>query len=441
MSEDETMTPDATTDRAPTTRHADRPSVADIPHACAATATLASPPSSHPVELAAGPGRPRVVGVDAARGIALFGMMAVHLLSGETAAGDATLSWQLAAGKSAALFAVLAGVGIAFSTGGRQPRQGPQRTAAATSLTVRALLIGVLGLALGSIVPFDSAGVILVYYAALFLLAIPLLGLQVRALVALGVVTATAIPVLSHVVRDDMAAPVSSNPTFTDLLTGPGAFVADLTLTGTFPALTWLAYICVGLAIGRSPLSSRRFVLGMTAAGTALAASASAVSWFLLSRMGGEARLAEIALQTMSRDEFEGLLALGAEGTLPTTSPWWLAVRAPHTGTPVELFHTIGVAMAVIGVAIILGWILRSAVRPLADVGSMPLTLYTMHLLLLVSPLGPTSELAWLAMQTVILVGFAIVWRQRFGRGPLEQVLWRVTSHVRDAGLKKGVSA
>jgi uncharacterized membrane protein YeiB len=441
MSEDETMTPDATTDRAPATRDADLPSVAGIPHACAATATLAPPTSSYPAELAAEPRRPRVVGVDAARGIALFGMMAVHVLSAETQAGDVALSWILAAGKSAALFAVLAGVGIAFSTGGQQPRQGAQRTAAAISMAVRALMIGVLGLILGSIVPFDDAGVILAYYAALFLLATPLLGLPVRALVILSVVLATAMPVLSHVVRDGLATPMSSNPTFTDLLTGPGTFVADLTLTGTFPALTWLAYICAGLAIGRSPLTSRRFVLGMTVAGAALAASASAVSWFLLSQMGGEARLRETALETMSRGEFEGLLAWGAEGTLPTTSPWWLAVRAPHTATPVELFHTIGVAMAVIGVAIILGWILRSAIRPLADAGSMPLTLYTLHLLLLVSPWGPTNEMVWLAVQTVLLVMFAMVWRQRFGRGPLEQAMWRVTSHVRDARLRKGASA
>jgi uncharacterized membrane protein len=156
------------------------------------------------------------VGVDAARGVALLGMMAVHIVSSETAAGTMSTAWALAAGKSAALFAVLAGVGIAFTTGRTQVLHGRRRVAAAAALAVRALLIGCIGLLLGSVVPFDTAGVILAYYAVLFLLAIPLLGLSVRSLVVLTAVTAVAVPVLSHVVRGPVTAPDLDNPTFAD---------------------------------------------------------------------------------------------------------------------------------------------------------------------------------------------------------------------------------
>jgi uncharacterized membrane protein len=417
------------------TRSAARSATAEIPHACVpgpeatSSATEGRDTPRH---------KPRLLGIDAARGIALFGMASVHLLSNETTTGDLSLSWTLAAGTSAALFAVLAGVGIAFSTGGTSPLEGPRRTAAASSLGVRALMIGVVGLLLGSVVPGDTAGVILAYYAVLFLLAIPLLGLSVRALVVLGGVTALVVPVLSHVVRDGMAVPALGNPTFVDLLSRPGPLVAELTLSGLYPAIPWLAYVCAGLAIGRSRLTSRRFVIGMTAAGVALAALANAVSWMLLDLAGGQDRLREVAPRTFSGQEFNDVLAWGASGTLPTTSPWWLAVRAPHTTTPVELLYTIGIAMAVIGTSIMLAWVLRSAIRPLAAVGSMPLTLYTLHLLLLVSPLTPEDgELASLALHAVVLLAFAVLWGRRFDRGPLEHVIWRVTGRVRDRTLSR----
>ncbi|HLR94133.1 MAG TPA: heparan-alpha-glucosaminide N-acetyltransferase domain-containing protein [Jiangellaceae bacterium] len=86
----------------------------------------------------------RLVGVDATRGLALLGMMAVHALWAFDDEGHVTWTYELAAGRSAATFAVLAGIGIAFMTGRRQVT-GTDRRAVA----VRALIIGMIGLALG----------------------------------------------------------------------------------------------------------------------------------------------------------------------------------------------------------------------------------------------------------------------------------------------------
>ncbi|MUN64653.1 DUF1624 domain-containing protein, partial [Kocuria sediminis] len=56
-----------------------------------------------------------MVGVDAARGLALIGLIAVHILPEETeTTGEPTWSYLLFAGDSAALFALLAGVGLAL---------------------------------------------------------------------------------------------------------------------------------------------------------------------------------------------------------------------------------------------------------------------------------------------------------------------------------------
>src|ERR671933_2096393 len=72
----------------------------------------------------------RVTGVDLARGLALLGMFAVHVFD-EYTDGGGTLTGYLAAGRSAATFALVAGVSVAFLTGGRRILHGRARRAAA----------------------------------------------------------------------------------------------------------------------------------------------------------------------------------------------------------------------------------------------------------------------------------------------------------------------
>src|SRR6185312_1918109 len=122
----------------------------------------------------------RLVGVDAARGLALLGMMAIHILPGWTEDFQPTATWEIFAGSSAALFAFLAGVSLSFSSGRSRPATGRTLTAARVGLAVRALIIATLGLLLGQLDP--PAAVILTYYGMLFLMAIPLLGLGPKTL-------------------------------------------------------------------------------------------------------------------------------------------------------------------------------------------------------------------------------------------------------------------
>jgi uncharacterized membrane protein len=89
--------------------------------------------------------RPRVTGVDVARGLALLGMMAVHVFD-TFDDGAPSASTVIAGGRSAATFALVAGVSVAFLSGGRSVVQGRARSAAAAGLAVRALVIGAIGL-------------------------------------------------------------------------------------------------------------------------------------------------------------------------------------------------------------------------------------------------------------------------------------------------------
>ncbi|MFD1507654.1 DUF1624 domain-containing protein [Georgenia yuyongxinii] len=407
------------------------PPAVDIPHDCVPAPPDTSAPA--PQRSAA-----RLIGVDVARGVALLGMMAVHIFDPATDDGNMSLPWILSSGKSAALFAVVAGVGIAFMTG-RERRPGGRRlVAAGVSLVVRALLIGAIGLLVGPLVNYDDARVILPFYAVLFVLAIPLLRLSPRALAVLALLAAVFIPVVSHLLRGDLPVPPLANPTFAELVADPAAELVRLSLTGVYPALPWVAYLALGMAVGRSRLSSRGVVIRMTFAGLVLAVAAAGASWFAMVQLGGRAALEPVALATMPLEQYTDLMVWGGDGTLPTTSPWWLGVMAPHTTTPVDLLFTMGVSLAVIGLAILLGRVAWAPLAPLAKAGSMTLTLYVAHLLLLGAGFMPENEGLDYAVQVVGFVVFAMLWAKWLGRGPLEAVVWWATRLTRNLVLGRG---
>jgi uncharacterized membrane protein len=430
--------PRATAIAAPAVRQSVHGDGSQLPHACdpVPSGDAAGKPS---ISAESPRATPRLVGIDAARGIALVGMIAVHNLAATDADGTASLAWTLSAGKSAALFALLAGVGIAFASGGRRRPTGWTWTAQAASLLVRALIIGTVGLALGYLVPTDLAGVILPYYAALFVLAVPLLSLSIRALVVLATVIVIAVPGLSHLLRAGTEPVIVPNLTFTALLDHPLQALTELTLTGQYPALAWMAYLCVGLAVGRAALSSRLVVAAVILVGAALAAVSVAVSWLLLDVFGGRSRLEEVALQSMTSEDYADVMTSGWNGTTPTDTGWWLATMAPHSSTSLDLAHTIGVALVVLGMCILLGRITTALLRPLAAAGSMTLTLYSMHLVMLSSPAVPGGLTGFL-MQVAVVVAFALLWSRTHARGPFEEIVAEAAGVARGKVLAAGTT-
>ena len=76
-------------------------------------------------------------------------------------------------------------------------------------------------------------------------------------------------------------------------------------------------------------------------------------------------------------------------GTTPPTSLAWLAVDAPHSGTAPDLVGTTCAALAVLGLCLLLTRTAAGAraLLPLSAPGSMSLSLYTAHVVL-VAPMG-----------------------------------------------------
>lgn len=363
----------------------------------------------------------RIVGVDIARCLALVGMMATHILAG-VQRGEVTWVQQLAGGRSAALFATLAGVSLALVTGRTSPLQGRALGAARAGVVARAGVIGVVGLILGS---FDSGvAVILAYYAVLFVLAIPFLGLGWRPLAVLAGGWAVAGPLLSHVVREQLAAPTNQVASVEQLFADPVGMLRDLLLTGYYPAVPWLAYILAGLAVGRLALDRPRVAGWLVAVGATVSTAAWAVSWLLVHRLGGYEVLERTIPPSAAgfNDGLDVALVHGLYGTTPTTSWWWEAVSAPHSTTPFDLLHTIGTSLLVLGLALLLG---RLAPRPLGIVfaaGAMTFTVYTAHVFALAAEIGPPRSLSLYAWHVAVALVLAGLWRATLGQGLLERV-------------------
>ncbi|NED99157.1 heparan-alpha-glucosaminide N-acetyltransferase domain-containing protein [Phytoactinopolyspora halotolerans] len=374
----------------------------------------------------------RLVGVDMARGLALLGMMGVHIVPAVGDDGQTTAIYLLASGRASALFAVLAGVGLALASGGARPPTGRALHGAWAATASRALLLVAVGLVIGSL---DSGvAVILVYYGLLFLLALPFLGLPATVLLPLGALWAVAMPILSHAIRLD--APLSSGGNIApESFADPAQMLWQLTLTGYYPVLPWMAYMLVGLGIGRLALAATPVVIRLLIGGASLAVGTYLVSWIWL-ETGGLERLtaAGTGMHPFSRpfDDAGELLNTSFYGTTPTTSGWWLMVASQHTATPFDLLHTIGSSAAVLGVMLLLARRFSTALYPLGAIGSMTFTLYTLHVILLASLLPRTVEHALLVHVAVAFI-IAVPWRRSIGRGPLEALAARIAASARAA--------
>ena len=335
-------------------------------------------------------------------------MMAVHVLPAVDLDGSVSTGDVLARGRAAAAFAVLAGVAIALAYGGRQRLRGRAWAAASCGLVVRCVLIGALGLVLGGI--GSGLAIILTYYALLFLFAAPLLGAGARSLGSLAVAACLLVPALSHLVRDDLAPFRGSSPVLADL-GEPGTLLSELLITGVYPVLAWTTYLCAGMAVGRLDLTSRRVAGYLLAGGLGLAAATKLVSGALVDQGRAEGALPAGAEQVITR------------GTTATDTWWWLVVSAPHSTTPLDLAHTTGTALALLGGLLLLAPLLGRALLPLAWIGGMTLTLYTLHAVALAYGWG-SDDLDQLYL-THVLAAFAVAaaWRSWQPRGPLEQLV------------------
>ena len=393
----------------------------------------------------------RLRGVDVARAVALIGMMGTHLLPEYDPQSRVTPWFWFAAGRSSALFALLAGVGLALATGGSTPRVRPWRGTVARVLT-RALLIAALGMALVRLDP--PIAVILTNYGLLFALALPLLALRPRTLLWLAAAWVVVVPLVSGAWRAHLPPGPGAQIGFGDLA-HPAGLLTRLALTGYYPVLTWLAYLMVGVAVGRLPLRRPGVATSLTVGGVVLAGAGWLVSEALLAAGGWTALAARGPAEVVAGWLGPNQLQLrGLYGTTPTTTWWWQAVVSPHSGTPFDLLQTIGSALAVLGLALLVcraverrpsrrgaTRLASGALEALARTGSMTLTLYSVHVVAADAQQHVTARTTLLLAHVATAVVVASLWRAVARRGPLEQLVHALSTGAGRVAARRPRSA
>jgi hypothetical protein len=333
----------------------------------------------------------RIVGIDAVRGIAILGMFAAHVGS------RTTWGWMwLFDGRSAATFAVLVGVSMTLLDRGHSLAHSRARIA------TRAILLIVLGLSLEELQ--TPVVCILVNTGLMMLVGMWALRARARTLIALAVVFTVVGPFVRVWLVDHTTGAISINPSI-GLRPYPSIVEA---LWGFYPIVVWMAYVFVGILVGRVALGSPRALAGLAWRGIVLAAFGYGGSILI----GGEQR-----------------------GMLDTPSGWWKSA-SPHTYTPFEVTGNMGVTLTLIAVCCAIALIARWALIPFAAVGAMALTVYAGHIVAIWwmhnTPVYDPGLATLLWFWGVAIVG-CVVWRFTLDRGPLERLLHWASMRVAGA--------
>ncbi|WMX69356.1 DUF418 domain-containing protein [Streptomyces collinus] len=353
----------------------------------------------------------------------------------------------LASGRASALFATLAGFSLVLIAGRLEPKTGLAGRQAKARIVIRAVILLVVGTAL-AMTDFGGA-VIINFYAVFFLLALPLVRLRARTLAIIAVALAVVTPQLAYALRALLSeSVVNTIDSYDPLARLSGVGVLDFLLTGFFPAITWMTFVVTGMALGRLDLASGAVRRRLAVVGPALIAFGYGVSWLALRLTGGAEKMMAGMPGMMDFDVLkdrgamkdpgmaEESFDLPVGGGLWGPDAWGLLAAEPHSASTFDLVGCIGIAITVILCATTamdrLPWLRRLA-TPVIAVGTMSLTLYVGHILVILALPGeavtpPQSAsfgllLCFIAGATV----FAAVWSRFFRRGPLEYLLNNAT--------------
>ncbi|MFF7816099.1 DUF418 domain-containing protein [Streptomyces sp. NPDC007945] len=374
-----------------------------------------------------GPSTGRLVGVDLARALAVFGMYIVHIgppLSSTHGVG--TWVRYLADGHSSVLFATLAGFSLTLIAGRREPKTGLAGRQAKVRIAIRAVIL----LALGTVLAMEYGGVIILgFYGVYFLLALPLLRLSAKALAITAAGLALVTPQLAFILDSRLGESARQTiNTYDPLKKISEVGVLDLLLTGFYPTITWMSFVVAGMALARLDLSAVSVQRRLAASGAALTVGAYGLSLFL----AGPNALRSMAEDGKSSDAFEKASSFGSGSVeAPRQAASELLSAGPHSGTTFDIIGSVGVAILVIvGATVLMDRLprLRRLAKPVIAVGTMSLTAYVGHFLaqsVLGGSAGESSQSSWIPVLAFLLGAtvFATVWSRFFRRGPLEALL------------------
>lgn len=376
-----------------------------------------SPGAARPVgaeSTVALPGDERVIGFDVARSIALLGMILVHFpQAAEEITGRSRLAIlaTILDGRAAALFVVLAGVGITLLSRKAVAAGGAALTAVRRMLILRGIFLLVVGFLNLVIWPGD----ILRVYGVSLILASALLRARNRTLLALAAECALIFIFLFLNVEFD------ANWEWDELeyrdLWKPVNVIRNLFYDGFRSVFPWMGFILYGMWLGRLDLAERRTNNRVLLTALAVAVVTEVISYVIV------ATLSAGPDETLDEDQQDQIVALFGTGSMPALPMFLLAVGGEVT------------AIIALCVRLTIAWPGRFW-QPFVATGQMALTWYIAHIVIglgTLEALGLVGEISIRATVACGLVFFAAAvliswgWKTRFRRGPLEWVMRSIT--------------
>ena len=365
----------------------------------------------------------RIVGYDLARALALLGMLPINfwvLMDISNSDPEWLVSiLGLIQGRAAATFVVLAGVGLSLLS--RRASLDNDTTGIKSNrymLLRRALFLFILGLLNSVIWPSD----ILHFYAIYFAIGTCLLTFSSLCLWASAIIPVSAFSALMFISDFDIRWEWGII-TYENLWKLSG-MIRHLFFNGQYPAFPWLAFLIIGMWLGRQDLSDR--VLRKK---------------ILMSGLGAAA-ISECFSETVFQISSSTMHGLDLENLLP-----WFTID-PWEPMPLFVISAGGTSLGVIILSIILSERCGSArwFSSLVAVGQLSLTLYMAHIVfgaivLKMMQLFEAEPYLFTLWGSAIFymsgMLFSRQWRKRFKKGPFEWIMRRfLIFHIQPKNAK-----
>ena len=356
----------------------------------------------------------RIIGYDFARALAVFGMVVVNfkIVMGAEQNGPDWLVRLVGMfdGRAAATFVVLAGVGVSLaSQRGRASGDREQVAKERNTLLRRALFLFVGGMLYAAIYPAD----ILHFYGIYIGVAAFALAASTRQLWTYSALLVIAFAVMLFALDYEREWDWDTLE-YAGFWT-PSGMVRHLFYNGFHPVIPWLAFLFVGMVLGRRDMGDRSVRWRVFAWGLGAALAAEGISWFLVHALSAGVGAAEREI----------VVAIFGTSAMPPM-PFYMIAGA-------------GTASAVVAASVALGERYEDAawIRPFVRTGQLSLTLYVAHVVLGMSVLeavgwmgtAQTLPRALFAATAFSVVGvvFSNLWLARYKLGPLEAIMHKLT--------------
>ncbi len=354
----------------------------------------------------------RIVGIDAARAIAVVGMIVVNF---KVVLGSEGVAWlkglgSVFDGKAAATFVLLAGLGLALTTKSAIAQQDVSKLKSARyTILKRAAFLFVLGLSYIVIWPAD----ILHFYGVYMLITLLLLTSRPALILGTAIGLIFLFPLLLFILDYETSWNFQTLA-YQGFWTIKG-FFRNLFFNGFHPVIPWAAFMLFGYWLGLQDLYNDGFVKRLFWISVLVFVGIQVLSYLMILILSGG-------------DEATAKLLDTVIGT------------SPMPPLPIYMFNGVSIAFTIIAACILLAKRFENSmiIKLLIHTGQLALTFYVAHVIIgmgsleVLSPstLGSYSiefSLLYALGFSVCCMLFAVIWKKYQKSVPLEWLMRKLT--------------